>query len=79
MAHFAHHLLTALPVPLLPFIRADFNLGYAEAGLVVSAFSLAYGVGQLPAGWLADRIGARTLLFIGIFGVAVAGVLVGLS
>jgi len=79
MAHFAHHLLTALPVPMLPFIRADFNLGYTEAGLVVSAFSLAYGLGQLPAGWLADRIGARTLLLTGICGVAVAGVLVGLS
>jgi predicted MFS family arabinose efflux permease len=79
LAHFAHHLLTALPVPMLPFIRDDFGLSYTQAGLVVSAFSLAYGLGQLPAGWLADRIGARILLTVGICGVAVAGVLVGLS
>ncbi len=79
LAHFAHHLLTALPVPLLPFIRDDFSLDYAQAGLIVSAFGLAYGIGQLPAGWLADRFGPRVPLTIGIGGVAVAGLLVGLS
>jgi len=79
LAHFSHHLLTALPVPLLPFIRDDFALDYTQAGLVVSVFSLSYGIGQLPAGWLADRIGPRILITIGICGVALAGLLVGLS
>ena len=79
LAHFAHHLLTALPVPLLPLIRNEFGLDYTQAGLVVSVFGLAYGIGQLPAGWLADRIGTRVLITVGICGVAVAGVLVGLS
>ena len=59
LAHFGHHLLTALPVPLLPMIRDDFGLDYTQSGLVITAFSLAYGIGQLPAGWLADRIGTR--------------------
>lgn len=40
---------------------------------------LAYGFAQLPAGWLADRIGARIMMTIGISGVALAGLLVGLS
>ena len=79
VAHFAHHLLTALPVPLLPLIRDDFALDYTQSGLVISAFSLSYGIGQLPAGWLADRIGHRILITIGICGVALAGLLVGLS
>ena len=60
-------------------IRDDFNLSYTQAGLVVSAFSLSYGCSQLPAGWLADRISYRVLITIGICGVAVAGLLVGLS
>jgi MFS family permease len=60
-------------------IRDDFALDYAKAGLVVTAFSLAYGIGQLPAGWFADRIGPRLLITIGICGVAVTGLLVGLS
>ena len=79
LAHFAHHLLTALPTPLLPFIRNDFNLNYTKSALVLSAFSLTNGFSQIPAGWLADRIGPRLLIFIGISGVAVAGILVGLS
>jgi len=79
LAHFSHHLLTALPVPLLPLIRDEFALDYTRSGLVISAFALAYGIGQLPAGWLADRIGPRILITIGICGVALAGLLVGLS
>ncbi len=79
LAHLAHHLVTALPVPLLPFIRDDFGLDYMQAGLVISAFGVVYGVSQLPAGWLADRIGARLLITIGIIGVAATGLLAGLS
>lgn len=79
LAHFSHHLLTALPAPLLPFIRDDFALNYTQAGLVVSVFSLSYGIGQLPAGWLADRIGPRIMITVGICGVALVGFLVGLS
>lgn len=79
VAHFGHHLLTALLVPLLPFIRDEFALDYAQAGWVVAAFSLSYGIAQLPAGWLADRIGSRALVTAGISGVAVSGLLVGTS
>jgi len=79
LAHFSHHLVNALPIPLLPMIRSDFDLDYTRSGLVVSAFSLSYGLGQLPAGWLTGRIGPRILITIGICGVALAGILVGLS
>ena len=79
LAHFAHHLLTALPIPLLPMIRSDFSLDYTNSGLVMSAFTLSYGIGQLPAGWLADRTGPRLVLTIGICGVALAGFFVGFS
>ena len=79
LAHFSHHLIAALLQPLLPLIRDDFNLDYTQAGWLVSAFTLAYGVSQLPAGWFADRIGARMLITIGISGVAVSGLLAGLS
>ena len=46
---------------------------------MLSAFHISYGISQLPAGWLADRIGPRILITIGISGVAIAGFLVGLS
>jgi len=79
LAHLAHHLVTALLVPLLPFIRDEFTLDYTQAGLVISAFGIVYGASQLPAGWLADRIGPRTLITTSICGVALTGILVGLS
>jgi MFS family permease len=79
LGHFAHHLLTALPVPLLPMIRNEFGLNYTQAGMAMSAFTLSYGIGQLPAGWISDRIGPQIMLTIGISGVALAGLLVGVS
>ena len=79
LSHFIHHLLTSAPTPILPFIRNEFGLDYTRSGLVITAFSLSYGIGQLPAGWLADRIGPVLLITLGFYGVAVAGVLVGLS
>lgn len=60
-------------------IRADFALDYTQSGLLISAFTLSYGISQLPVGWLADRIGPRFLITMGITGVALAGLLVGIS
>jgi FSR family fosmidomycin resistance protein-like MFS transporter len=79
MGHFSHHVLTAITVPLIPFIRSAFDLDYTQSGLVISAFTLAYGFGHLPAGWLADRFEPRKLMTVGISGVALAGILVGLT
>jgi len=79
LAHFSHHVVAALLSPLLPFIRDDFALDYTQAAWMVSAATLAYGVSQLPAGWLADRVGPRILITVGISGVGLAGLLVGLS
>jgi MFS family permease len=79
MAHFGHHLLTALPNPLLPSIRTEFGLDYTHASLVTSAFSLSAAAGQIPSGLAADRIKPAILIAIGTLGVAVGGILIGLS
>jgi MFS family permease len=79
MAHFAHHLLTALPAPLLPAIRSEFNLNYTQVSFVTTVFALAGGAGQLPSGWFADRFSPFVLIGIGTIGVAVGGILVGIS
>jgi ACS family glucarate transporter-like MFS transporter len=79
VAHFGHHVIGALLNPMMPFIRSDLKLDYTQAGVVISAFSITTGISQLPAGWLADRLGARLMVLLGVSGVAVAGLLVGLS
>jgi MFS family permease len=69
----------ALPVPLLPFIAMEFGLDNTHTGLVISAFSLASGVSQLPAGFLADRIGPKTMITVSICGIGLSGLLIGFS
>ena len=79
LAHATHHLLTALPQPMQPFMQDEFGLSKAQLGGVTAAFSLSSGAAQLPAGWLADRIGPTWLITIGVLGVGIGGVFVGLS
>jgi MFS family permease len=79
VAHAAHHLLTALPQPMLPYIQEEFNLSYTRSATITSAFALSSGAAQLPSGWLADRIGPTILITVGIVGVAAGGLFVGLS
>ena len=79
IAHFGHHVIPAIIVPLLPYIRSTFALSYAHSGLLVSALSVTYGIAQLPAGWLSDRLGPRFLIGVAIVGVALAGLGMGLS
>jgi MFS family permease len=79
LAHATHHLLTALPQPMQPFMQDEFGLNKAQLGGVTAAFSISSGASQLPAGWLADRIGPTWLITAGVFGVGIGGALVGLS
>src|SRR2546428_10745603 len=43
-------------------IRDELDLSKKRMGAVFSAFFLAYALGQVPAGWLGDRFGARVML-----------------
>jgi len=63
----------------MPFIRDEFNLDYTQAGWIISAFTLTYGLSHLPAGWLSDRLGPRLMITIGISGVALFAIFAGLA
>jgi MFS family permease len=79
LAHFGHHVVGAMLRPLMPMIRTDLGLSYTQSGFVLSAFAITAGFSQLPAGWLADRFGPRSMVVVGVSGVAVVGLLIGLS
>lgn len=79
VAHFSHHLSTGVLVPLLPLLRQDLDLNYFQAGVLVSAFSLSYGFGQVPTGLLADRFSARALIVGGLIGTALVSAALGLT
>ncbi len=44
--------------------QLELGLDKAHIGDVLSTFFLAYALGQLPAGWLADRFGPRRMLVV---------------
>ena len=79
VAHFVHHLSTAIHVPLMPLIREDLNIDYTRAGALMAAFSIPYGIAQLPTGVLADRLGRRLLMSAGFIAMAGWAVAIGLS
>ena len=47
-------------------IRGALGLSDTQMGLLLSAFSLAYGLSQLPVGVLIDRLGPRRLMSAGL-------------
>lgn len=47
---------------ILPYVRAEFGLDLATAGLLLTTLWIAYALGQLPGGILDDRLGARAVL-----------------
>jgi sugar phosphate permease len=49
---------------ITPYVREGLRLSDGETGFMLGAFFLTYAVGQLPAGWLADRYGTRMMLTI---------------
>ena len=79
IAHFAQHVTNSLLSALLPFIRDAFVLSNTQAGLAVTAYTIASGVTNAPLGLLADRIGARRVIVGGLVLVGLASVAIGLS
>jgi MFS transporter, FSR family, fosmidomycin resistance protein len=77
-AHFVSHYYIILLAPLLPFVRDEYGVSYTELGFAFAAFNIVSAVGQTPAGFLVDRIGARALLIAGLLTGAGAFILAGL-
>jgi fucose permease len=57
--------------PLVPFLRADLHLDYAEAGLLFSAQSVGSFMVLLAGGWLVHVFGKRRILLTGSLSFAV--------
>ncbi len=60
-----------------PFLTDDLGLSNAQMGYVFSAFALAYGLFEIPTGWLGDRFGQRRLMLPIVVGWSMLTVLTG--
>ena len=59
--------------------QTDLGLTAKETGAILSAFFLTYALGQVPAGWLADRLGARVMLPVYVLTWSLCTMLTGLA
>jgi MFS family permease len=69
-AHTLHDGLSDITYVLLPILAQTFNLSLAQVGLIRAAHRAAMASFQIPAGFVAERLGERNLL---AFGTACAG------
>ena len=77
-AHWVSHFhLFVLPM-LFPFLKTQLGVGYIELGFALTVFGLVSGLTQAPIGYLADHIGARKVLLIGLSVGGLALILLGL-
>ncbi|MCK4952356.1 MFS transporter [Candidatus Bathyarchaeota archaeon] len=64
---------------LLVLIKEEFILTYTFTGALTSSYFIGYTIGQIPWGYLADRIGGRRVITLSIIGVSSSTILFGFS
>jgi nitrate/nitrite transporter NarK len=64
---------------LLPLIQQEIEMSFTEAGVLSVVLTLTYALGQVPAGYLGDRFGARRMMLLGLIGLNVLTVVVALA
>jgi MFS family permease len=65
-AVFAFIAATNILTPLLPLVRDEMGVSISAAGLIVGSYGLARLIVDLPAGFLAEKVGYRRLSVIAI-------------
>lgn len=72
LAHLVSHFGQLLLAPLFPFLKTEFQVGYAELGFLMTIFFVASCFSQALSGFLVDHLGPRAILLAGLALLAVA-------
>ncbi|HSB81496.1 MAG TPA: hypothetical protein VLM91_22180, partial [Candidatus Methylomirabilis sp.] len=79
VSHAVNHFVMLIFPAVLLLVQQEFSLGYARLGILANVALLCYGIGALPAGMLADRLGGERLLVAWLLGGSLACIGIGLS
>jgi MFS family permease len=66
IAHWVSHFHMLVLAMLFPFLKSQLGVGYIELGFALTVFAVVSGLTQAPMGYLANHIGARKILLIGL-------------
>lgn len=72
MVHFYELIFPALLVAMTVY----FQITDATAGLMMTLLAMAFGLGALPTGYIADRIGAKRIVMVYLLGAALSCILI---
>jgi nitrate/nitrite transporter NarK len=64
---------------VLSLIKDELSLSYTLSGALMSSYFVGYSAGQIPWGYLADRIGSRRVMTMSVLGTALSTILFGFA
>ena len=78
LAHASSHFFHLVLPPLFPILKLEFDVSYAQLGLLPGLFFAASGITQIISGFLVDHFGARRVLLVGLLLLSISMALCGL-
>jgi len=75
MVHFYEQIFPALLLTMVLYFQIDI----ATAGWMQTLLAMAFGLGALPAGYIADRIGSKRIIMVYLIGAGLSCILIALA
>lgn len=78
-SHFLTHGFMTLFSAAMVVIAGENSMSFMDIGIIANVGYFLYGLGGIPAGYMADRFGPKQVLTVGVLGMSISSILVGLS